>query len=163
MAVHRLTREQRFPQPPELVWPVFADAANLQAITPEFLHFQILTELPVELVAGARLAYRIRLFGLPIRWDTEITEVVDGERFVDVQRRGPYRVWEHTHLFEADGHGGTRMTDHVDYALAGGPLAEPVRRLWVARTLERIFDHRAAVAPELVARCSAATASEVSG
>lgn len=151
MRVHTLERVQRFDLPPERVWPFFADAANLEAITPAFLNFRILGELPEAMVAGSRLAYRIRLFGLPIRWDTEITEVVPGERFVDVQRRGPYRLWEHLHTFEPDGRGGTRMTDHVDYALHGGLAAEPVRRLWVARTLERIFDHRAAVAPALVA------------
>ena len=86
----RLRTEQRLPQQPENVFPFFADAGNLEKLTPGYLHFQILTPLPIEMRKGALIDYRLRLRGVPIRWRTEITEWDPPYRFVDSQIKGPY-------------------------------------------------------------------------
>jgi ligand-binding SRPBCC domain-containing protein len=91
---------------------------------------------------GALIEYRLRLHGVPIRWLTRIEEWAPGERFVDVQLRGPYALWHHTHEFEPAGDGRTLMRDTVRYALPLGPLGVLAHRLFVARDIERIFDHR---------------------
>jgi ligand-binding SRPBCC domain-containing protein len=91
---------------------------------------------------GALIEYRLRLHGVPVSWLTRIEEWEPGVRFVDAQLTGPYRLWHHTHEFEPDGAGGTLMRDTVRYALPFGPLGEAARRLFVARDLEAIFDHR---------------------
>ena len=91
--------------------------------------------------AGALIDYRIKLFGVPLRWRTRIEAYERETRFVDVQLRGPYRLWEHTHEFR-DAPGGTLMTDRVDYAVPFGIAGEAARLLFVRRTLERIFDYR---------------------
>jgi ligand-binding SRPBCC domain-containing protein len=144
MRVHVLERSQRLPRPPEDVFPFFADAFNLEAITPAWLHFRVLTPAPVTMAAGTRLAYRLRLHGLPLRWLTRIEVWEPPVRFVDVQVRGPYRLWHHTHSFEPDGD-GTLMRDRVRYALPLGPLGEVAHALLVRRDLERIFAFRHAV------------------
>jgi ligand-binding SRPBCC domain-containing protein len=119
----------------------FADAWNLEAITPPWLRFRIL-EAPLTLQRGSLLAYRLQLFGLPIRWRTEITEWRPPFGFTDVQRAGPYRRWEHTHrLRRVDG--GTEIYDHVLYRLPYEPLAGLVAPVTVNRWLPAIFDYRA--------------------
>lgn len=91
---------------------------------------------------GTLIEYRLRLHGIPVSWLTRIEEWIPGERFVDVQLRGPYALWHHTHEFAADGDGGTLMRDTVRYALPYGPLGEVAHRLFVARDLAAIFDFR---------------------
>jgi len=143
---HVLRREQRLPGPPAAVFPFFADAGNLEAITPAWLGFRILTPRPLEMRAGALIEYRLRLHGVPVSWLTRIEEWDPDParpRFVDAQLKGPYTLWHHTHEFEPDGAGGTLMRDTVRYALPFGPLGEIARRLFVVRDLAAIFDFRA--------------------
>jgi ligand-binding SRPBCC domain-containing protein len=139
---HTLVRVQRLPGTPLAVFGFFAQAANLEAITPPWLRFSIVTPQPVEMREGALIEYRLALHGLPISWLTRIDAWEPGVRFADVQLRGPYRLWHHTHEFAADGPGHTLMRDTVRYALPFGPLGAGAHRLLVARELRRIFDFR---------------------
>ena len=148
---HRtLVREQRLPGAPGDVFPFFADAGNLEAITPPWLGFAIVTPRPIEMRPGALIEYRLRLHRLPVRWLTTIADWEPGVRFVDMQLRGPYALWHHTHEFEPLAGGGTLMRDTVRYALPLGPLGALAHAAFVGRDLERIFDfRRAAVARAL--------------
>jgi ligand-binding SRPBCC domain-containing protein len=149
--VHVLRREQRLEAPPEAVFPFFADARNLEAITPPLLRFRLLTPEPIAMGVGTFLQYALRLHGVPVRWDTLIQEWEPPHRFVDVQVRGPYRLWHHTHeLVAVDG--GTVMRDTVRYSMGFGVLGEVARRALVARDLDAIFAFRAETVPSLVAR-----------
>lgn len=148
MRAYVLERTQVVPVPLEEAFVFFADARNLERITPPWLRFRIL-EAPADLHAGARLRYRLRLFGIPIGWRTEIVEWTPPRGFVDVQRRGPFLLWEHTHRLTPVA-GRTEIYDHVRYRLFLGPLGGLVRRLLVRGWVEGIFDYRgAAVFSEL--------------
>jgi len=138
---HTLRREQWIPRPLEEVFAFFSDARNLERITPPWLGFRILTPGPIRLAAGTRLRYRLSLHGLPLYWTTEIRRWEPPFRFIDVQLSGPYRLWHHTHRFEAF-RGGTRMTDIVRYRLPFGLLGRAVHALKVRRDVEQIFDYR---------------------
>jgi ligand-binding SRPBCC domain-containing protein len=152
MPVHVLRREQRLPGPPQSVFPFFADARNLEAITPPLLEFRLLTPEPIQMGVGTFLQYALRLRGVPVRWDTLIQAWDPPHRFVDVQVRGPYRLWHHTHELEPlDGGTATLMRDTVRYALGFGPFGEIARRAVVERDLEAIFAFRAERVPALVA------------
>lgn len=148
MKMHRLRRVQLLPRPRAEIFEFFEDATNLARITPPFLGFEILTRAPIRMHAGTLIDYRIRLLGVPLRWRTEIEVYERGERFIDRQLRGPYRVWRHTHLFR-DVPGGTEMVDEVDYAIGYGPFGEIAHSLFIERVLERIFDYRAEVVIDL--------------
>jgi ligand-binding SRPBCC domain-containing protein len=139
---HTLRREQRLPGAPDEVFPFFADAGNLEAITPPWLSFRIVTPRPIPMGAGTLIEYRLRLRGLPISWLTRIETWEPGVRFVDAQLRGPYALWHHTHEFAPAPGGGTLMRDTVRYALPLGPAGALAHRLFVRRDLERIFDFR---------------------
>jgi len=145
---HRLERSQLIPRPQPEVFAFFADAANLERLTPDFLRFRIETPLPIEMRAGALIDYRLSLGALPVRWRTRISSWEPPLRFSDDQERGPYALWHHVHEFEAVGD-QTRMRDRVDYRLPFGPLGALAHVLSVRRTLERIFDHRRRVIEEL--------------
>jgi len=138
MAGIRFQQALWLPEPPERVFPFFADARNLERITPPWLRFRVLTPGEIPMHAGTLIDYRLRLHGLPLRWQSEITVWEPPLRFVDCQRRGPYRSWIHEHRFEAEG-GGTRVLDQVDYLPPGGRLAD---RLFVARQVAAIFAFR---------------------
>ena len=120
------------------VFELFADAYRLEDLTPSWLHFRVLTPKPVPMFAGAKIDYRLRLHGIPLRWQSEISEWEPPFRFIDRQLRGPYRLWHHLHTFE-ERDGGTLVKDAVDYAVLGGAV---VHWLAVKRDLERIFAYR---------------------
>lgn len=145
----RLTLEQIVPRPREAIFPFFADAANLEAITPPHLRFRIITPTPIEMQEGALIDYRLRLYGLPIRWRTLISAWAPPHRFVDEQLRGPYRWWIHEHTFEPHGPNGasTLCRDSVRYGLIGGAI---VNRVFVQRDLHKIFGFRARRLTELL-------------
>ena len=140
-AVHRLERQQFVPRPRDEVFAFFAEAQNLEMLTPAFLNFRILTPLPLDMRSGTLIDYQIRLGGVPMRWRTRIETFEAPVRFVDVQLAGPYRTWHHVHEFQ-DAPGGTLVTDRVDYALPFGFLGALAHRLFVRRALKRIFDYR---------------------
>lgn len=141
---YRLAREQFLPVPREVIFPFFADAGNLEAITPPWLHFHILTPRPIPMRPGAVIDYRLRLYGLAFRWRTRIESFEPPLSFVDMQIRGPFRRWHHLHEFE-EVEGGTRMRDVVQYEMPLPPLGAVAHALLLGRTLRRIFDYRAEV------------------
>ncbi len=146
-----LERAQHVPRSRDDVFAFFADAHNLEAITPGFLRFRIVTPGRIAMAPGALIDYRLSLFGVPFAWRTRIEEYVPGERFVDVQLSGPYRRWRHLHTFE-DAPGGTVVGDRVEYELPLGPLGAIAHALLVRRSLARIFAHRERRIAALLAR-----------
>jgi ligand-binding SRPBCC domain-containing protein len=142
VTVHLLERRQRVAVPAERAFAFFSDARNLEAITPPWLRFRVLTPGAIEMREGALIDYRLRLHGIPLAWRTRIVVWEPPHRFVDVQLRGPYALWEHTHTFARDGYDAVVIADRVRYALPFGPLGELARHLFVRRDLDRIFDHR---------------------
>jgi len=146
--VRRLERTTIVPRPLEEVFAFFADAGNLEALTPASLAFEIVTPQPIDMTEGTLIDYRLRIHGLPLRWQSEISVWEPPHRFVDEQRKGPYRRWHHEHLFEdvlqdeepgvTSGVASTRVIDRVDYAVWLDPLVHP----FVRRDLEKIFNYR---------------------
>jgi ligand-binding SRPBCC domain-containing protein len=122
----------------EKVFEFFSDPHNLDRLTPAWLHFEILTPAAVKIEQGSLLDYRLRMHGIPIRWQSEIAVWHPPQHFVDRQTKGPYSLWVHEHTFE-DHDGGTVIGDNVEYAVPGGSL---VQKLLVAPDLERIFKYR---------------------
>jgi ligand-binding SRPBCC domain-containing protein len=147
MRLHTFEAHQWVSSPIDQTFEFFADAANLEAITPPFLNFRILTQLPVEMRVGARIDYRIALYGLPMTWKTNIDQWQPGRSFIDRQLSGPYAQWIHLHTFESS-EGGTQLYDRVQYALPLDPLSRPGHPLFVRPTIERIFAHRRKVIAE---------------
>lgn len=132
---------QTFQGAPEEIFPFFADARNLERLTPAFLKFRILSEMPVEMREGALIDYSLRLNGIPVRWRSEILEWNPGKKFIDRQVRGPYRKWVHEHIFVGLGN-HTEVHDRVEYEVPGPAFLE---RNFVRPRLEQIFRYRAEV------------------
>jgi ligand-binding SRPBCC domain-containing protein len=122
----------------EEVFAFFADARNLETITPSWLKFEIVTQGPINMQVGTLIDYRLKLHGIPFSWQSAIRVWDPPNRFVDEQLKGPYRHWRHDHIFE-ERDGRTLVRDHVDYAVPGGYL---INGLLVRRDVERIFDYR---------------------
>jgi ligand-binding SRPBCC domain-containing protein len=152
---YTLERTQLIPRPLREVFPFFSDAKNLEAITPPFLQFKILTPGPIPMQARTLIDYRIRLLGFPMFWRTKIETFEPPLRFSDTQVRGPYRLWHHTHEF-VETPEGILMTDLVRYQMPFGPLGTLVHAVWTRRTLERIFDYRFQKVDELLGASKAA-------
>ena len=133
-----LTTRLLVPRPLSEVFAFFADAANLDALTPPSVGFRITTPLPVAMLEGALIDYRLRLRGIPVRWSTVIAVWEPPGRFVDEQGRGPYRAWRHEHRFIETSE-GTLVLDRVAYEVPGGRL---VHALAVRGDLERVFRYR---------------------
>ncbi|MFO1500792.1 MAG: SRPBCC family protein [Verrucomicrobiota bacterium] len=144
MRVRDFQAELWLPLPPEELFPFFADAANLDAITPPWLHFHVVTPPPIVMREGVLIDYQLRLRGLPLRWRTRINVWQPPHLFVDEQLRGPYRLWVHEHTFEPRD-GGTLARDVVRYAVPFDFIATP---LFVRRDIKKIFAFRQAALRE---------------
>ncbi len=145
MKTYRLIKELWLPQSRDQVFGFFANPGNLDRLTPAWLSFEILTPPATQMKKGALLNYRLRIHGIPIRWQSEIVAWVPPCRFVDQQTKGPYSLWVHEHTFKQQD-GGTLVGDRVEYAVPGGGL---VQKLLVAPDLERIFNYRHKVLEQL--------------
>lgn len=133
------------PRPLDEVFAFFSDATNLEAITPPWVRFRVVTPTPIEMRQGLLIDYKLRIRGMPWRWQSEITAWEPTRRFVDEQRRGPYSFWRHEHLFEPAG-ARTRVIDVVHYGVPGGRL---VNWLLVERDVRSIFRYRQGKLTEL--------------
>src|SRR5690242_16126475 len=98
--VRRLVRSQVVPLPLDEAFAFFADALNLEALTPPWLRFRVLNP-SVRIEQGALVDYRLRLHRVPVTWRTRIEAWEPGVRFVDRQLAGPFASWEHLHAFRA--------------------------------------------------------------
>lgn len=150
MQTYVLDREQIIPLPRHKTFSFFADAFNLELITPPFLHFKVITNPPVKMKAGTLLDYRLSLFGVPFRWQTLIECWTPETSFVDTQLAGPYALWHHTHTFEALTPDQTLMRDRVLYRIPFNIFGRISHALFVRRMLKEIFDYRAAVVAGLL-------------
>jgi ligand-binding SRPBCC domain-containing protein len=149
MSIHLLEREQLVPRPVDDVFAFFAQAHNLERITPPWLRFEVLTPGPIDMGFGTLIGYRLRVHAVPVRWISRIEVWDSGRLFVDRQLRGPYRLWHHRHEFVACAE-GTVVRDRVRYALPLGRLGELAHGAFVRRDVERIFDFRRAAVAQLL-------------
>lgn len=126
----------------ELAWDFINSPANLNAITPPDLSFEIVTEVPAVMYNGLLIEYRV---GIPLlgkqTWLTELKHIRPGHSFVDEQRIGPYKIWYHYHEIR-EVPDGVRFIDHVNYVMPFGPFGEIVRAVYVQKQLRQIFDYR---------------------
>jgi len=142
MRLCRLKRIQNLPVSQKKAWQFFSNPINLSEITPPWLSFRLTQTVPNSIHAGMLISYRLKpLFGLPVTWISEITHVYEPDYFIDEQRFGPYKFWQHQHLFKAFGD-GTQVRDIIHYAIGYGILGRLVQRFIVSPRLEDIFDYR---------------------
>jgi len=149
LVTYTLHRETWVARPLAEVFDFFSRPQNLERLTPQWLQFRIRTPAPISIAPGAEIEYSIRVHGVPVHWKTVIESWHPPYEFVDVQAKGPYKLWRHTHRFAAKD-GGTTVTDDVEYALPFGILGRIVNRLQVSRDLARIFDYRTEQVRELL-------------
>lgn len=138
---YRLYRRQLVGGTLEEVFSFFKNPGNLETITPPWLGFRVVSTTDPEVRKGTRISYRLKLHGIPMRWESRIAEYQEGEMFADAMLSGPYRRWYHEHRFRAVA-GGVEIIDIVDYALPFGPLGRLAHVAMVRRQLEAIFAHR---------------------
>jgi ligand-binding SRPBCC domain-containing protein len=146
--VNTIHRQQWISAPLEEVFSFFCEARNLNRITPPELRFKLLGQSHLELRAGTLIDYELAWHGLPMRWRSRIEEWRPPTLFIDVQLKGPYRFWRHTHSFEARER-GTLMRDTVEFAVPFGAFGELCVGWLVRRDVDRIFDYRAQQIPLL--------------
>jgi len=142
--VYQLSQELVVDAPIEEAFAFFSEAANLGLITPPWTGFEMTDRSTEDVREGTTLQYRLRLGPVPFRWKTLIARWQPTKRFVDLQERGPYRLWWHEHRFEAQGD-RTRVLDRVYYTVPLGPVGRLVNRLFVAPALRRIFSYRSRI------------------
>lgn len=144
---HRLTRTTLLSGTLPEVFAFFRNPRNLETITPPWMGFRITSTSDETVREGTHIRYRLSLHGIPMSWESRITEYADGSHFADEQITGPYLRWYHRHLFRSVP-GGVEMTDDVEYRLPFGPLGRLVHWLVVRHQLRAIFDYRTNIIAE---------------
>jgi len=149
VTLQRLKRTQYLNADMKTCWNFFSDPNKLAEITPEWLGFRVISDLPEEMYSGLIIEYKITpLPFVKTSWVTEITHVLKPFFFVDEQRLGPYRFWHHKHFFEESGD-GVIMTDEVHYSLPFGIIGNILNRFVVRKKLDKIFNYRFEVLKKL--------------
>src|ERR1700739_2418648 len=138
---YTLAFTQQVARPLPEVSNFFSRAENLEVLTPPWLNFKILKAEPQPVQQGTLIHYRLRVHGIPLRWTSEIVEWEPPHRFVDLQLRGPYKLWRHEHRFEARD-GGTLISDTIKLSLPLGPLGHLAYNLKVRSDVREIFAFR---------------------
>lgn len=152
--MYQLIRKQIVPTDMETCWDFFSSPKNLKTITPDYMGFDVLTQLPEKMYEGLMIEYRVTpLLRIPMNWITEIKYVHDERFFVDEQRKGPYKIWHHEHHFKYHPK-GIEMTDIVSYEVPFGILGRIVHPLIVRPKLEEIFDYRFKKVEEIFGKVS---------
>jgi ligand-binding SRPBCC domain-containing protein len=142
MKIYTLHTKQNLPITLDEAWDFLSDPKNLKIITPEYMGFNILRGADRPMYQGQLIQYIVTpILGIPTKWVTEITHVVDKKFFVDEQRFGPYALWHHKHFIKAIP-GGVEMEDIVDYKVPFGVLGQMVQPFIVAPKLNEIFEYR---------------------
>ncbi len=142
MKLYKLEDETLIHTSMEQCWDFFSNPKNLPVITPEYLHFNIKSELPDIMYEGLIIEYTVNpIMNIPITWISEITFMKEPNYFVDEQRFGPYKFWHHEHYFK-NNENGILMQDIVYYSLPFSFIGKIVHSLVVRRKLEKIFEYR---------------------
>jgi ligand-binding SRPBCC domain-containing protein len=144
MTIKRKEWQQFIPRPLEEVWRFFSRPENLNAVTPEDMSFEILTDLKPDapMYEGMIIQYKISpIWGLKMDWVTEITHIAEGQYFIDEQRFGPYAFWHHQHHFTPEKDGVT-MRDILHYKVPYWIIGGLADALFVDRKIEQIFSFR---------------------
>jgi len=145
--MHTLIKETVINKPLNEVFEFFSKAENLNLITPPELQFKILSPQPIIIEQGCTIDYKIKLSGIPFKWKTQITVFDPEKRFIDMQIKGPYKVWIHEHIFE-EREGKTYMKDIVHYLSPGWFLEPLINKLFVEKRVRAIFEYREQVLKE---------------
>ncbi len=146
--MHTLKKVQNLPISLDEAWDFFSTPVNLKDITPEYMGFHILSEVPEKMYPGLIISYIVKpILNIPLRWHTEITHIKEKEYFVDFQISGPYKIWHHQHHFRSI-EGGVEMVDLLSYELPLGFIGKIARGLFVGKKVEQIFDYRYKVLEE---------------
>ena len=140
--MYQLKTKQTIPTDIETCWDFFSSPKNLKNITPDYMGFEVLVEVPEKMYAGLMIEYEVKpLLGIPMKWITEITHVEQLKFFVDEQRKGPYKIWHHEHHFRQV-ENGIEMIDIVSYEIPFGLLGRLAHPIVVKKKLNEIFDYR---------------------
>ena len=142
MKLYQIKTQQKLPISIEKAWDFFSNPKNLKKITPEEMSFEIISGAEKSIYPGQIIQYNVSpIFGIKLRWVTEITHVIDNKYFVDEQRFGPYSLWHHKHFF-SEIKGGILMEDVVDYKIPLGWLGQLAHFIFVKNRLKKIFKFR---------------------
>lgn len=142
MKLYQIKTQQKLPISIEKAWGFFSNPKNLKKITPEEMSFEIISGAEKSIYPGQIIQYNVSpIFGIKLRWVTEITHVIDNKYFVDEQRFGPYSLWHHKHFFK-EIKGGILMEDVVDYKIPLGWLGQLAHFIFVKNRLKKIFKFR---------------------
>ncbi len=149
MTEHILTRKLTLDLPREQVFEFFANARNLERITPSQLNFHIVTPQPIKLQKGTLIDYKLKLRGLSLKWRTEITEWNPPFSFTDEALKSPYKQWIHRHVFTEIAANKTLIEDEVKYRLPFAPFGD-MAHFFVRQELNHIFDFRQKTVTEIL-------------
>lgn len=124
-----------------IVFHFFSDEKNLESITPQSLHFEVLQKSTDKIQTGTIIDYRLKIHGIPAKWKTEITSFIENKTFTDTQLKGPYHKWVHQHDFISCKN-GTLMKDEVRYIIPMGIWGKLFAGHFIKKDVSNIFNYR---------------------
>jgi uncharacterized protein (TIGR01777 family) len=129
-----------FPVPRDELWAWHVRPGAFERLTPPWQEIRDFTRSG-PLAPGSTARFRTRIGGVPWEWVARHEQVDPPRLFRDVQWRGPFRRFDHRHLFHDRGPGASELEDRIEWELPGGALSSPMRA-FALRELRRAFAYR---------------------
>lgn len=149
MKLTQLFFEQKINTDINKLWNFISSPKNLSKITPDYMDFKILSEIPNEMYEGLIISYTVRpILGFKLNWVTEITHIKKNKYFIDEQRQGPYKMWHHEHILE-ETNDGIIMRDKLSYIPPFGIFGQILNKLFIQKQINRIFEYRTKILDEI--------------
>jgi ligand-binding SRPBCC domain-containing protein len=114
---------------------------NLEQIMAKAMRVKVISSSTPVIEHGTVIDYTFQKNGIPLRWQSEITEFEPNVYFADLQTRGPFRYWLHKHILKPVAE-GTEITDDLTFEPPLGILGEIAYHAFIRRDIERIFSLR---------------------
>ncbi len=91
---------------------------------------------------GDKVTLRTKLGPISLLFSAQHQNYVKNQQFEDIQVKGPFSYWKHTHIFESIDSSKSKLIDHVEYKLPLGFLSPLFNFSFMEEKLNKLFAYR---------------------
>jgi len=127
--------------PVEEVFKWHARPGAIERLSPPWDPLEIISQTG-GINIGAEVKMKLKAGPIPIKWHARHVDYQENVLFQDIQVKGPFSKWNHTHRFKSLDRTKCILEDTIEYALPFHPIGTAVMAPFVKKKLKQIFTYR---------------------
>ena len=140
----------RMPASAEAVYRFHAEPGALQRLTPPWEKARVIASTGGIEIPGSLVTLRVSVGPFSQNWIAEHVASEPGKMFRDTMRSGPFRKWEHTHLFIPENENSSWLEDRVECEFPLGWFGKLIAGAYTRKRLQRLFEWRHKTTAEIL-------------